>query len=148
MPRRFSGRFLRLLGAASAGAILLGAAAHGATSAEAIPANVQTFSNLACYGGNGDGHVLTCWRTATGFTVVLPEFKAANKPFVHGSYRGRKVVLVPGTTSATLLYLKTWRSANGDFKCKASNSLFDAHLLCSNRGGKGFDLGPLTYRAR
>jgi hypothetical protein len=40
MQRRFSGGFLRLLGASLAGAILLGAAAHGATSADAIPANV------------------------------------------------------------------------------------------------------------
>jgi hypothetical protein len=149
-----TGYFLRVIGAAAAGAILLGAAAHGAASAETalsadtVPANVLTLSGLVCYGGNGDGHVLACWRRSTGFTVVLPEFKAAHKPFIHSSVRGLRAVMLPGRASATLVYGKSWRSPNGDFKCTTTNRLFDAHLLCTNRGGKGFDLGPATYRAR
>jgi hypothetical protein len=143
-----TGRFLRVVGAAAAAAILLGTAARGATSADTIPANVHTLSDLACYGGNGNEHALRCWRRVSGFTVVLPAFKAARKPFIDNSVRGLRAVLLPGRVSATLRYGKSWRSPNGDFRCTSTNALFDVHILCSNRSGRGFDLGPFTYRAR
>jgi hypothetical protein len=149
-----TGHFHRVVGAAAVVAILLGVVAHGAApadtalSADTIPANVHTLSDLACYGGNGNEHVLRCWRRVTGFTVVLPAFKAAHKPFIDDSVRGRRAVLLPGRVSATLRYGKSWRSPNGDFKCTSTNALFDVHILCSNRSGRGFDFGPFTYRAR
>jgi hypothetical protein len=148
MDSQFTGRFRRVVGAAAGGAMLLAVAAQGAPSAGTIPANILTLSGLVCYGGNGDGHVLACWRRSTGFTVVLPEFKAARKPFIHASVRGLRAVMLPGPASATLVYGKSWRSPNGDFTCTSTDRLFDAHLVCSNRGGRGFDLGPATYKAR
>jgi hypothetical protein len=123
------------------------AAAQAAAAPGVIPVNIQTFSNLACYGGNAGGHVLTCWRTATGFAVVLPEFKAPHRPFVKTSVRGHKVLPIPGV-GVTLLYNKSWQSPNGDFRCKSSNELFNAHLVCANRGGRGFDLGSSSYVPR
>jgi hypothetical protein len=144
---QLTGRLVRVLLTATAAALLVGAAAQGSASSDSIAVNLQTFSDLACYGGNGGGHVLTCWRTTTGFSVVLPEFKPPHRPFIDTSVRGRKVLPIAGK-GVTLMYRKSWRSPNGDFTCKSSNSLFMAHLLCSNRNGKGFDLGPLTYATR
>jgi hypothetical protein len=133
--------------AAAAVALVALAATRALAASGVIPVNIQTFSNLACYGGNGAEHVLTCWRTATGFAVELPASGAAKRPFVDKSVRGHKVLPIPGV-GVTLLYRKTWRSPNGDFRCASSNELFNAHLVCRNRTGKGFDLGSATYAVR